>query len=103
MSEYFDIHHYIKVRTARKKLGLYVADLNITQKDHELVGKKIKNIENNDIGIIEKVNKQWHLGWYLAVLANFNGSHALIFWENINCSGDMADHINYMRKAHALI
>lgn len=67
-------------------------------KPHPLIGKKFQNIERkpiseNDkygnIGTVEKVLKDFVGGWYIRIIVNYNGSHGVYAWENINSISDV--------------
>lgn len=81
----FHFDHYRKVREEREKLGLPVAELSVDYEDHDLIGKQLKNQEDGLIYNIDQVSKHWYAGWYVVVLAEESNSHAMLFWENINC------------------
>jgi hypothetical protein len=53
--------------------------------DHPLVGKKIKDIQTGKIYNIEKVFKEFYLGWYYKVLLEIDNSHGIRFVQNITC------------------
>jgi hypothetical protein len=85
--DFFDSDHYLKVRRARKKLGFEESDnklKNVKIKDHPYIGKTIKGKSDGKIYTIEGVNKQWYKGFYLGMLISHNGSHAFLYFENIN-------------------
>lgn len=76
---------YTQIRKARRERGIPVANLNVQLEDHPYAGKKVIKTDTGEVGVVESVQKQWYDGWYIAVLINFDGSHALRTWENIDC------------------
>lgn len=87
---HFNSDLYIKVRKEREKVGYPVSSLNIDVPDSPLINKKIMDLDSGDIGYIQSVHRQYYNGgWYIAILVNYNGSHGLKFWENINCPDEL--------------
>lgn len=87
MGETFNSAHYSKVVKARRLLGLPVGNLNV-EIAHRLVGKMLRDNTTGQVFVVEKAMKHWFYGWYVALLLNSEGSHRLIWWENINSSSD---------------
>lgn len=85
MSLNLDLYH--KIRDERKKLGLYVADLNVPIEDSEYLGRRYIKKSTNEEWVVKKVAKHWLEGWYIVLLLDrvSDGSSALRFVENINC------------------
>jgi len=82
----FNYDLYQKVRQERRKLGLSVSELQIELNNHHLIGKKLINKETNKIYAIEGVFKEFCFGWFIKFLVRGeNDSHAVIYYENINC------------------
>lgn len=80
--------------TEKKNFDLYMDCLKV-RKDridstlpiaHPLVGRSLLNTETGKIYIVEKAVKHWLWGYYIALLIQNQGSHALIRWENISSS-----------------
>ena len=89
-SGYFmvNLEHHFQVLRARKKLGLWEADRKLRNqeiKDHSLVGKYLFNKSKDEWYLVEKVNKQWYGGYYYGMLVQNNGSHAFVWFKNVNC------------------
>jgi hypothetical protein len=82
----FNLKLLSQVRQRRRDLGLSIESHTQELEDHEWKNKKVINLNNNKIGIIEKVYKQWYEGWYKVILINFDGSHGIRIFENINCT-----------------
>ena len=80
---------YYEVRKERERLGMPNDSLNIVLDDYPLVGKRIRNNETDKIYVIEQANKHWYVGWYIGLLIEQNGSHAFIWYENIDCWNDI--------------
>jgi hypothetical protein len=83
----FNMDHYIKVRRARQKAGLPVAELS-EKVTHPLVGKKLRNLESGKVYNVEKVFKEFYLGWFYKAVIECDGSHGVIFFENITCGAE---------------
>ena len=75
----FDWHHYIDVIEARKKQGLEITDTN-QDYDHHLIGKKVR-YRDGMIYNVQSCKKQWHLGWYYALLIERNDSHSVLYMQ----------------------
>lgn len=72
---------YSRIRKERERLGLPVADIDQTLHDHPLVGKYLLERSTGKEYLIEKVKRQWYLGWTLSILYQHNGSHGFCTWE----------------------
>lgn len=88
----FHHDHYMQVRRARKETLTLpdqadYGELGGGNVDHELLGTVLKNEKTGKEYIIDRVTRQWHCGWFLAVCARAKGtrSHALLYWENETC------------------
>ena len=77
--------HWMVVYKRRKTEGTILENKDSKSlSDHPLLGKKFFDAETNLTYNIEKVCKQWWGGYYIALLIEQNGSHALRYWENIS-------------------
>lgn len=85
MATNFNFDHYRKVREKREQLGMEVADLNKQLEDDPLIGRTIIDTTTNEKYVVDAVNEHWHIGWYKVLTLNHNGSHRIVFWENISC------------------
>lgn len=91
--------HYTKVYKIRSKEGTLIDDDHGNIPDHPLVGKKFYDSELDKTYNIEKVCKHWWGGYYIALLIENNGSHALRWWENISTDEEsVLESINDNRK-----
>lgn len=54
---------------------------------HPLLGKKIHDLEDDRILIIESVHTHWYFGFYKCLVYRMEGtrSHGTLIYENINC------------------
>ncbi len=67
-------------------------------KGHPLIGKKFLNKKRQplsekdsygNIGVVEKVFREFIGGWYLRIIVSYNGSHGVYAWENFNSISDI--------------
>lgn len=87
LKQRWDTEQYMKYRRARG-FDCHKPSVHI---DHPFLGKKFLNTADDQpqVVTIRQVTKQWWGGYYLAaVYMNENGSHGLVFFENINCVTD---------------
>lgn len=99
--ETFNLRKWCDVRSA---LNYYSPKNSNRIEGHELIGMKIEDKTNGRVGVIEKVSAQWFIGRFLGVLVNFNGSHAYIFWQNIDCEeSDIVAKIDASHEKYRLI
>lgn len=78
--------HFIRVLNAKEKLGILQRH-ETELKNHPLIGKKVICLDSEkEYYTVDKVYKQWHLGYYIALaLVDNNRSHRIVYFENINC------------------
>ena len=84
----FDFSHNHEVWSRRKESHLP----QIQQQelfDHPLLGRYLKQISTGKTYLVEKAYKEWYGGWYVKLLIQNNGSHAVLAWDNINCFCDI--------------
>lgn len=64
--------------------------INGRLKDHQMLGKRVKNIINGQEYIIDNVSIHWYDGYYYSATMYQVGtkSHAVKFIANINCVND---------------
>lgn len=82
--------------------------MDLTEKFNQLeilessfYAKRLLNTKNGCLYNVTKVlAERWDQsgdsGWWIKILVETGGSHALLFWQNINCTN------SYVRKACAL-
>jgi hypothetical protein len=68
----------------KESLGIESDSLNVEIPDHELKNSKIVNRATSRVGVIEKIFKQWYGGYYIVLLVNYNNSHDVVMWDNVN-------------------
>lgn len=93
----FHSDHYMKVNRARQATTDlptrkdYYDDQDTGEiPDHELLGTILKKKSTGGEYVIDKVCRQWYMGWYWVVLARAKGtkSHATLLWENESCRNE---------------
>lgn len=89
-----DLHY--EVRNERKRLNINNHTLNIVIENYPLIGRKIRKEETGVVYNIEQANKHWYCGWYIGLLIECDGSHAFIWYENIDCWNDIV--VNSIEK-----
>lgn len=81
-----DLSHCYEVWKARKARGMSVKEVEKQPlPDYPLIGRTLRSREDGDEYLVESASKQWWGGWYIVLLIQCNGSHAVRYWENINC------------------
>jgi hypothetical protein len=99
----FNVDHYRKVREARTIAGLPVAKLS-EQVDHPLVGKKLRKIETGNVYNVERVFKEFYLGWFYKAVIEHNKSHGIVFFENVTCGcKEVVDQIEKFKDRFEII
>lgn len=83
----FNIQHDYNVWKVRKDRGL-PCNRQECLSNHPLKGQKLLNYSNGKTYDIVDVYREWHCGWFVKLLIEHNESHAVIYWENINCFDD---------------
>jgi len=80
------MEHFIKVLNVRDKLGISRKHDNEI-KDHPLIGKKVICLDSDkEYYIIDKVCRQWYMGYYIVLaLVDENRSHRIMYYQNISC------------------
>ncbi len=68
--------------------------------ESKLYGRQLRRLSDGKVYNVEKIlAEKWTLeggeGWWIKLLIENNGSHGLIYWQNINCTEP------YVRKACA--
>ena len=77
------IHQFLKKNLIPKEYNFKAkSNGNHIIVNHPLLGKKVQS--GREIGVIEQVNLQHWMGWYYALLINYNGSHAFVLYKNVN-------------------
>ena len=76
--------HYQEIRKARKQHGLPVNNLQHDLSNHAFSNKTV--LRNGKMYVVERVFKEWCLGWYIVALIREieSGSHVCVNIENIN-------------------
>ena len=101
--ETFDLIKWLEVCSAKKSNGT-LPDKSNRIEGHQLIGMRLKQKSNGRVGVIEKVSEHWLIGRYLGILVNFNGSHAFMFWNNIDCeNSETLSKINDTHDKYELI
>jgi len=81
--DFFDIEHYRKVVAARKAAGL-PGRKHAKETAHPLVGGHVVKVRTGEVYNVQSAHLHWYMGWYTVLLIEKNGSHGLLFWENIS-------------------
>jgi hypothetical protein len=101
---FFNASHYSRVRQARKERGLPLQDLHVEEPNHPLSGKKIKNIETGKVYNVERVFREFYLGWFYKAVIECNKSHGVVFFETITCKDDVIlKQIERFRKEYIVV
>jgi len=121
----FNIDHYRKYRAAAKREekdgiwdvtrfpnGLYCFAIrqwlgdNGKVDNHTMLGKKFRRVKDGKVYVIDSVCIHWYdVGYYYhATLRDENGSHAVCFIENINCTNEIVlEGISRFKKRYKII
>lgn len=86
--EKYNVPLLMDVLRARPKKGLKQVPHTIPLEDHPLLGKHLRRKCDGRVYVIEAVLRQWWWGYYTSLLIQANGSHGVIWWENISCAED---------------
>ncbi len=77
----FNMSLYGRIRKAREKAGLPVANINIDF-DHPLLGRQLKNKKTGVVYTVKSCKKQWQLGWFYGfTIEQASGSGTFLWWE----------------------
>ena len=102
---FFSSTHYRTVIEARKKAGLPVTNTN-QDYAHPWIGKQIRDTKLDKVYNIVSCKKQWHFGWYYALLIEHDDSHGVIWQlclEQPTCSDMILKHIKKHNERFELI
>lgn len=123
------LKHYREVRKARRKQRLPVLtdqvkwdhradennEIGLTNRfgreevegtDHPLLEMELYDTEEDRVVVVDSVSNCWHDGFYIqmAVRDKNTDSHALIFWENVNCENpSILDGIEEAQERYEII
>lgn len=118
------LEHYRKVKRARQEQGLPVlteqakwdrrarpdSDVKTAEDvegySHPLLGMRLRDTESGKTYVVDTVSNCWYDGFYtqMAIREEGTGSHALIFWQNINSEAEsIVDGVERAQERYEII
>lgn len=103
MKTNFNSEHYLKVKNEREKKGL-VVKVESELINSDLVGKEIKDKEQNRLGKIIRVFNDWYCGYYLRLVVSFDDIEEEIIWEAVSCQDQsIIDKVEAIKRRFEII